>query len=529
MQEKLKGFLDKGKQWWSKTTKKTKMLLGAGLLVTLAAIAAVTVISLNRPYVTLFTDLNQTDMNAIVSYLADNGVTDYRISGEDTVLVPKEQEASLKADLLLQGYPHSGYAYSTYFDHVGSLTTESERNQLVLYELQDRTAMVIRSMEGVRDAVVQITPGESRTYVLDSGNVVEASAYVMVTMEEGRLLEKEQAEGIRNLVSRAVQGLKIENVSIVDAYGNTYAAGNQLTDLQDTTRLKLQLEEQVNNTVRTNIMQVLTPLYGPENVRVSVNSCVDVDRSYTDSTRYTPPEGSTEGQGIIGRKIYDQQVVRDEPKPAGGVAGSESNADIPTYVEDNLRADGSESLVQSSGENEYLVDQSQQQTEHIAGTVSDLMVSVTINADAAGTISESKLCPHIARAAGIGSADQQEKIHILTAPFWKEGGPVLTPGGQLPPWALYAAAAGLGLFLLLLLVILLTSRRRRKRRAAEAQLIGQTEATAARPTEGEGANIMEMQTDRSVKLRRDVRRFVEDNPEIAAQMVKNWLREEDSP
>ena len=36
-----------------------------------------------------------------------------------------------------------------------------------------------------------------------------------------------------------------------------------------------------------------------------------------------------------------------------------------------------------------------------------------------------------------------------------------------------------------------------------------------------------MQTEKSMELRKDVRQFAQDNPEIAAQMVKNWLREGD--
>ena len=38
-------------------------------------------------------------------------------------------------------------------------------------------------------------------------------------------------------------------------------------------------------------------------------------------------------------------------------------------------------------------------------------------------------------------------------------------------------------------------------------------------------DILEMQTEKSMELRKDVRQFAQDNPEIAAQMVKNWLRE----
>lgn len=530
MQEKVKGFLTKGKQWWSGTAKKTKILLGAVLVIMLAAIAIVAAVTLNRPYVTLFTGLNQTDMSAIVTYLSDNSVTDYKVSGEDTILVPQDKEAQLKAALLTEGYPSSGFAYSTYFDHVGTLTTESERNQLVLYELQDRTAAVIRCMDGVKDAVVQFTPGEDRTYVLDSGNVVEASAYVMVTMADGKKLESTQAQGIRNLVSRSLQGLTVDNISIVDSYGNTYSAEDTLTNIQDTSQLKLQLEEQVNNTVRTNIMQVLIPLYGADNVYVSVNSTVNVDRSYTDSTDYALEDWATgNDDGIIGKQIWDDQIVRNEDTEAGGVAGTETNADLSTYVEDQQQPNGTETAIGTSGETEHLVDTTKQQVEHVSGYISDIMVSVTINQAAAGGVAETDLYPHIGRAAGISADMQQEKIHVLIAPFFTEeiNTVVPVPAG-VPMWVLLAGAGGLLVFLILLTVILLLRRKKRRKKAAElaAQLAQSMPAPA--PLVPEGADIMDMETEKSMELRKDVRKFAEENPEIAAQMVKAWLREGDS-
>lgn len=535
MQEKLKGFLNKGKQWWSGTAKRTRILLGTVLAAMLVVIAVIVAVSMNRPYVTLFTELNQTDMSAIVTYLSDNGVTDYKVSGDNTILVPEDQEAQLKAALLTEGYPSSGFAYSTYFDHVGSLTTEAERNQLVLYELQDRTAAVIRSMDGVKDAVVQFTPGEDRTYVLDSGNVVEASAYVMVTMKDGMKLDSTQAQGIRNLVSRSMQGLKVDNISIVDAYGNTYSTEDSLTDIQDTSALKLQLEEQVNNTVRTNIMQVLTPLYGADNVRVSVNSTVNVDRSYTDSTDYSLEDWATgNDDGIIGKRIWDDQIVRDDgADTAGGVAGTESNADLSTYVEQEQQVDGTEQVVSSSGESDRLVDTTKQQVEHVSGYISDVMVSVTINQSAAGGVDETDLYPHIARAAGIGEDIQDQKIHVLIAPFYQENADAIVPGGPsaIPMWVILAAGGGLAVFLVLLAIFLLLRRRKKRKQAAQladqmAEMMRNAPVTAqAAP---EGADIMDMDTEKSMELRKDVREFAEENPEIAAQMVKAWLREGDS-
>ena len=533
VQEKIKGYLGKVAGWWKAAGKKVKLFLIAGLIAVVAVVAVVLAMQMNQPYTTLFTGLNQTELNEIVSYLSEQGMADYRIEGSDTILVPAEQEVRLKAALAQQGYPKSGFAYSMYLDHVGSLTTEGERKQLELYELQDRIAAVVRCFDGVQEAVVDITPGEDNTFILDSENKYDASAAVFVTMRDGAELTQKQVQGIRNFVSHSVQGLKIDNVTITDSYGNTYSAGDTFTDIQDLSTLKLQLEEQINNKIRTSVLQVLTPIYGTENVKVSVNSIVDLDRSYTDSTDYNledwANDGSTGGEGIIGEKIYEGDILLPGGDTAGGVPGTSTNADLNQYVNEDGEADGEGQIVHVSGDKKYLVDETNQQVEHLSGTVSDVMVSVTINQAAADGTDAAALYPHVARAAGIATADQRDRISVLISPFYQADEPVLPVPEGIPAWVIYAAAGGGVLFLVLLLVILLLGRRRRKRRkeleAAGLAAVAQTETAPLTPQEG--ADIMNLQTEKSMELRKDVRKFAEDNPEIAAQMVKSWLREGD--
>ena len=533
MQEKIKGYLGKVAGWWKAAGKKVKLFLIAGLIAVVAVVAVVLAMQMNQPYTTLFTGLNQTELNEIVSYLSEQGMADYRIEGSDTILVPAEQEVRLKAALAQQGYPKSGFAYSMYLDHVGSLTTEGERKQLELYELQDRIAAVVRCFDGVQEAVVDITPGEDNTFILDSENKYDASAAVFVTMRDGAELTQKQVQGIRNFVSHSVQGLEIDNVTITDSYGNTYSAGDTFTDIQDLSTLKLQLEEQINNKIRTSVLQVLTPIYGTENVKVSVNSIVDLDRSYTDSTDYNledwANDGSTGGEGIIGEKIYEGDILLPGGDTAGGVPGTSTNADLNQYVNEDGEADGEGQIVHVSGDKKYLVDETNQQVEHLSGTVSDVMVSVTINQAAADGTDAAALYPHVARAAGIATADQRDKISVLISPFYQADEPVLPVPEGIPAWVIYAAAGGGVLFLVLLLVILLLGWRRRKRRkeleAAGLAAVAQTETAPLTPQEG--ADIMNLQTEKSMELRKDVRKFAEDNPEIAAQMVKSWLREGD--
>lgn len=521
MKEKAKQIAAQVKQRWQATSKKIKLMLGGCVLVVVVAAAVVALVMANRPYTELFTGLSQSDQTAILTYFADNGITDYRVE-DDAILVPENQKASLMAKVLVAGYPSSGYDYGTYMDHVGSLTTESERNQLVLYDLQDYMAAVICNMDGVEKASVLLTPGEDHTYVLDSDNQVDASAAVQVTMEDGKTLSDNEVKAIRNLVSHGLSGLNVENVEISDTYGNTYSTDADFSDAESSSQLKMELEEKYNNLIRTRVMQVLLPLYGADNVRVSVNTVVDLDRSYTDSTDYSLEDWAKgKDDGIIGTQVWDDSIVRDDGQTTGGVAGTQSNSDLNTYVENQVQPDGTESNVTASGETDRLVDTTKQQVEHVAGYISDVMVSVTINQSAAGSVSENDLYSHVGRAAGISTADQQSKISILVSPFYEEQA-ASQPAANMPSWVLYAALGGLGVFLILLLVILLISRRRKQKREAQQE---PQRGTVEAPPPVQKADIMEMQTERSMELRQDIRKFTEENPEIAAQMVRNWLRE----
>lgn len=526
VQEKVKEFFGKGKAWWVKTAKKTKIILVASLVAVLAIIGIMVAVMANQPYEVLFTGLTQDEVTEIVSYMSENGVSEYRIEGEDTILVPQEQENQLKAELVVKGYPNTGYGYSTYLDGVGALTTQSERDTLFLLSVQEEIAAVIRCFDGVYDARVNITPQEDNTYILDSDNINQASAAVFVEMSDGKTLTEDQVSGIRNYVSRSVQGLSIENIAITDSYGNTYSSGTDgLSDIQDVSQLKLQLEEQVNNKVRTQIMQVLLPLFGADNVKVSVNSVVDVDRQIVESTNYGKDgeDGETASEGILGSVIYDDTIVRGNDEEGTTAAGTASNSDLTQYVQDELQTNGDENLVQSSGQKDYLVDQENQQVERLAGRVSDIMVSVTINQNSAKNVDLEGLYSHIGRAAGISADMQADKISILAAPFFEkeETAPVIA--AELDPnWLLYALIAGIGLLLLLLLLLL--ALRRRKRRKEKQRQLEEVPFTMPAPT---GADVMEMNTQKSMELRKEVRRFAETNPEIAAQMVKSWLREGD--
>lgn len=533
MGEKIKTYWEKVKEVLGKVSKKVWIALAAVLVVMGVAIAVI--VASGNEYEMLFTDLNNSDVNSILTYLDAQGITDYRLEDGDTILVPKGQAATLQMRLLMEGYGTSGHAYEAYTEQVGMLSTDAERRAMWLIATMEKARATVLTFDGVKDASVTITEGEDNSYVLDSGNRVDATASVQVTMRDGKMLTDKQAAAIRWLVAYGVQGLTVENVVVSDIYGNIYTADDDFSDISnDSSALKMELEEKYNRLIQTNIMQILVPIFGIDNVKCSVNCTVDVNRMTQASTEINAPEWATNGEGIIGSKIWDSYITKEEGENAGGEVGTESNSELPEYVEGQMNPDGTEKEVGSSGQIDYVNPTTETYTERTAGYLTDCMVSVSINSAYSGALDVDSLQLHVARAAGISDDYAAQKVSIYAAPFYVA--PVEPPVDDWPfpveKWVVYAAAGGLLLFILLLIIIVssIKRRRRKKKEAAEQQALLQQQAeleammNSEQSEEETAADVMALKSERSMELRKDIRRFADESPEIAAQIVRNLLR-----
>ena len=533
MAEKIKTYWEKVKEVLGKVSKKVWIAL-AVVLVVMGVVIAVIVAS-NNEYEVLFGDLNNSDVSSIIAYLDGEGITNYRLEDGDTILVPKGQVSTLRMKIAMQGYGTSGYAYGgyrTYTEKVGMLATDAERKAMWLIATMEEIRASVLAVDGVKDASVTITEGEDNTFVLDRGDRTEATASVQVTMHDGKMLTDKEASAIRSLVAYGVQGLKVDNVIVTDIYGNVYTEDDSFADISsDSSALKMELEEKYNRLIRTNIMQVLVPIFGIDNVTVSVNCTVDVDRMTQASTEINAPDWATNGEGIISSKEWDDYITRDEDENAGGEVGTETNAQLPDYVEGQMQPDGTEKEIGSSGQIDYVNPTKETYTERTAGYLTDCMVSVSINSTGAGAMDTENLRLHVARAAGISDEYALSKISIYTAPFYVA--PVVEePTWTLPvdEWVVYAAAGGLLLFILILILILSISSKRRKKKEAAAlaamqqQNMEQFLAGLQEQEEPNGADVMNLKNEKSMELRKDIRKFADESPEIAAQIVRNLLR-----
>ncbi len=544
IQEKIKGIWGKTKDFFKNMKKSVRMALIGGAVALVLLVAGIVIFNFTRPYAVLFTELNQEDMASVVTYLGTAGITDYKIEGNETILVPAAQESTIRAGILMSGsYPASGFGYGTYLNNTGTLSSESDRLRLDRYELQDRLGATIELLRGVKFAAVNIAEEEDNRWLLDTSDLKQASASVTVTMQEGSSMTSEMAATIRTLMANAVQGLSIDNVSVIDATTLKSWSGTAELNAGDATQLMLSLQTQVSETIRNKLLDALGPLYGPENLAISVSCAVDVSKTYEESITYSFPEesawNSLGGHGLIGEYVWNNNLLRTGGEGAGGVVGTSTNADLNEYVINEALQDPNNQELGSSGTIKYDNDKKTVQKENAGGVVTDIMVSIGINSLAieATNIGED-LVDYVARAAGVATGVEEDKVAIVLRPFHDD--PSLQPPQPtepeelVPGWMVYALIMGVILFLVLLVCILVLRRRAKlhklelRERAQEeaaaqaaAQLAALGEQMAA---EGEGAQIMDIHSEKSMELRQNVREFVESNPEIAAQMLKSWLR-----
>jgi len=552
--EKLQGYFEQVKTALGKISKKIWIIIG----VTVAALAIGIVIFLNtRPYATLIAGATNEEAGAVLSWLQEQGITNYRMEGTGTILVPEGQAASLKARLLVDQYSQANATPTGYFEQVSALSTQADRNRAWLMELQSRMEQTICQFPEVRSATVTINLGEDRGYVLDSNNVVEASAGVILTMQRGKALTDAQANAIRNYVAYSVAGLKVESVSLEDTEGNDYSGQSTgVGTAAASSALKLQLERQIRADFEKQILQALTPIYGENNMSVAVTVEVELGDKTINDYKVTLPEfaedGSTEGRGIPGKQFYTYQFLTPDEGAVGGLVGTPSNSELPTYVDPGDAQAELQSILEERHETEY--DNSKTQTQMVitAGTLTKVTATVGIDAKDCPNADLDAILRGSATAIGLvaplelenGMTEQQYLSRYITVIHDEFNEPVVPepePSGWealgIPLWVVIAAGAGLLVFAIVLTIILLLRGKKRKKQEAEQRAVEellavampqQTEDGVQLDENGEpvGADVMDLHTERSMELRQSIRDYVDENMEVAALLIKSWLKED---
>lgn len=546
----------------SNRTKKTIIAIVAGT----AAIAIFGVLALKfaagTDYSTLFTDLNQEEAQEVVALLQEEGV-DYQFDDKNgAIRVASSDVDQTRAGLLSRGYPKSGFTYDMYRDNATIMTTESDKKQYTLYELQDRLGAQIRLFEGVMDAKVTIAEAGEQRWAKGDDAQTNASASVVVTMKNGQSLTADKAAAIKNLIARAVKGMNFTNVSVFDAVTMVEVdPGGSDEGGFSTTKDMTALTSLVESNIAGNIRRVLEMLYGQGNVAISVKGTLNMERLIQENTQYSTPDKIDENDknGLLQREsVTNENSALGEPG-AGGVTGADANADVPRYTNQNNETQAVvDSYANSSATREWLYNSVKEQRQIDPGVLENTTVGIVILTND-NSVTMEDLTNLIANSAGIPLEAAAQNITVVRAPLPEppesEGDGTQPTGGEGesekdgPGMLPIIIAAAAGVLLLLMILLLIMGRKKRKRLAAQMEA-DQTEMTiinegeegeafpSAEKTEADLAaravdeemdrneEILNLRLQHSLRLKQNIGEFVDQNPQIAAKLVQSWLRGE---
>lgn len=290
-----------------------KVLMPALVVFSISAIVYVSKMSTQPDYTVLYSDLSPADAGAVVERLKEMK-TAYRLDGNTISISPPELVHELRISLASEGVPKSGTVGFELFDGTSFATTtmgEMVKKQRALQGELERTIM---SLDSVLSARVHISQPEKTIFAKQAQ---DPGASVLLKIRPGSELDKKQIRGIANFVASGVEGLKPENVTIIDVYGNLLTPKETEGDDLGADATRLQYSREVEKSYANRIETMLAKVLGPGKVVARVTADLDFSSSQREEESYDPGGQVTRSERTI--EEGSGSAVR------GGVPGVQTN------------------------------------------------------------------------------------------------------------------------------------------------------------------------------------------------------------
>ncbi len=517
------------KQFLEGLSLRQRVLLGGGAVL-VAGVLWLFVTLLGQPkYVTLYSGLRPEEAQNLATHLAAKNIS-HQISADGaSLLVPEDKLDASRLETAASGLPRSARLGFELFDTpnwAGSDFTEKVNFQRALEGELERTLSTLSEVESVR--VHLVLSQES----LFTEQEHEAKAAVIIKTR-GRQLSEEAQRAIPQLVASAVDRLRPENVTVVDADSNTPL----LHDRDGVGAHAFGLDEELAKT----LIHTLEPVVGADHVRASVHVEYELGTSEDTQETYDPKATAT-----LTQEHSEENSTGAAP---AGVPGTASN--VPSAKPPAASAAAAEQSSSKSDATTYAVSKSLHHSVEPAGRVRRIAAAVLVDdavemSEQAGkpvttrrkrTAEEIKEIERLAQAAiGIDAqrgdvlavenlSFQQPPAETLPAPTraerWKH---------MAQPWAWSLRYIGLALLFLIVYWMVLRPVKKQAM-AAFRELPGKVVGRLAPASAGgvqlpEEGGSEEPVGKRTTQLKRMLTEKVKAEPEAASRLIQGWVEQE---
>jgi len=477
-------------------------------------------------YVVLYSGLDEKEAAEVFTKLEELGVKP-KLDGTSTILVPEDQEPQLRMQMAMEGYPKSGFNYDIYLQSSSFGQTDEEMQKRWIIQLQERLSQSIRYLKGIEDAVVTIAMPETDSFVLKD-NEVPVTASVIVLPRPGYEISYEQAKSIEQLVEKSIPGLEAENISIIDNEMNVLNA--EQSDENQLTSNQFELEQQLENKLKSRVEDLLEPVFGYGSVKAAVDAKLNFYKKVTESVKFEPVL-EDEGTGII----VSQELLKEKVNNtySGGVPGVESNAETTEYV----NPDGENSSSQRQEERiNYEINEIKEKIEGNNGNVEDLSIAVVIDRTKLDLQQDPEIINQVkelvAMAIGI---DDETKVAVQSWDFNTDlqddimeafGNRQQAQEALFGSGVLLAIVIAVVIILIIGMIIIIRMKRKEKLLEELEQEADELDEAVAVEDKEQSIDLEFIQNQKQSEIKKQLDKFAAERPEAVAQLLRNWLSED---
>ena len=531
MADKLKEIPSKILEWWNKfTTRQKSIIIGAAAVVIFAF--AIIMYVMNKPqYVSLITCDTTAQASEIIDTLDSAGIAHKESNDGLKIEVESSKQSAANLALGSAGYMPDELKLSDYLGNSMS-TTATDKERLYNSYLEKYITETIEAQSAVKSAKVHLSfPKDNGTLAAQKE---EASAFIQLELDG--TFTSANAAALAKCVATWLRNDTTANITIMDTDSNLLFAGGDDYSSAGIANSMQELQNQAESMIANQVKKVLlgTKQYND----AAVTSHLDMDFADYEETvkEYYANSDRTEGM-LSHEETYDSENTND----GGGVPGTTSNGEGgTTYVSPDS---SNSSSTTSETSRDYLPNESIKNTVTPAGGINYTNSSISIaaityreihyedvkrqglldgttweeyksqnGADTKLTVDQD-MYSLVANATGIN--ENNITIIAYESPIFydKESSPVTTQN--------VLSAIMLVLILGLLLFVVLHSMRTRQavQQEEEVSVENMLQSTPE-------AELEDIDVEAKSETRKMIEKFVDENPESAAALLRNWLNED---
>lgn len=529
----FKGLPAKFLEFWNKYTSKQKTIILSVLAVVIITLVALVMLATKTKYVTLATFESTSDTAAARGFLDDSDTSfNYQISSDGLTLSVDEKQLS-EARLVLgeNGVSETVMEDYTWLFDNSFTTTDSERRLKANITLQNTMATDIRAIDGVKSAYVRINIPDSSSTLFESEE--EASASIIITTTKS--LSEESIEGIASYVANSLGNSDTDKIRIIDQTGQLLFEGGDSST--GTVSSNNRIRNEVVGGIESNIRSLLVSgIY--DDAEVMANLDIQLDETYVEQTEY-----DTFQDGANGPKSTYYLYTAENVDGVGGVVGTDANdEDISSYdIYDNSYGNSNIQVIKE----DYETDKKVTNTKKAIGAIDPSNSSVSIILTQyveydeelmkeQGLLDDITFAEFQAQNSEKVLMDVDESMYnIVSNATGIKTNSISIIAYQVPLFypkekSSVSVSNILQIILAILIVALLIFVVLKGMKPAEiTELEPELSVEALLATTKENQNLEDIEYNEKTATRQRIEKFVEENPEAVASLLRNWLNDDE--